>query len=262
MSIVFSAIVPHPPLLIPNISKENILRLDATIKSYKKLEADLYSIQADTIVIISPHGMIFDDKFSMNLNPEFIANFEEFGDFATKMHLLGDIGLSYKIRERMETRAPLQLISQKDLDYGSSIPLFMLTSHSPKIKIIPLYFSGLSMEEHFRFGQLLKRELMFSKNRVAVIASGDLSHRLSKNAPVKYSPKGKKFDNKLIELLQTNNTAEIIKFKPEFTNEAAECGLRSIVILLGILDEIKKQNQLLSYECPFGVGYMVMNFKF
>jgi aromatic ring-opening dioxygenase LigB subunit len=262
MSIIFASIVPHPPLLIPGIGKDNLLQLEATVKSYNKLEQDLYSCQPDTILIISPHGVIHDKTFTINLNPEFSGNFKEFGDFATKVNLSGDIGLTYKIRERMETRTQLQLISQTNLDYGSSIPLFMLTKHLPKVKIIPVCYSGLNLQEHFKFGQLLKRELMVSKNRVAVIASGDLSHRLTKNAPAGYSPKGKKFDKKLMELLSDNNTEEIIKLNEELIASAGECGLKSIVILLGILEGIKRQNQLLSYEFPFGVGYMVMNFKF
>lgn len=261
MSLIFSAIVPHPPILIPKIGKENLSRLKDTQKAYQKLAKELSNNQIETILIISPHGLIQTDAFTMNLNPQFVGNFEEFGDFTTKLSWSGDIGLAYKIRERMETRAPLQLISEENLDYGATVPLYLLTQNIPNVKIIPLYYSGLPNDAHFKFGQLLNRELLYHKEQIAVIASGDLSHRLAKDAPAGYSSKGKKFDTKIIELLQKNKSQDIINLDHKLVTEAGECGLKSIIILLGILDGMKYEPQLLSYEAPFGVGYMVMNFK-
>ncbi|MDD4272039.1 MAG: AmmeMemoRadiSam system protein B [Patescibacteria group bacterium] len=261
MPIVFSAIAPHPPILIPAIGKENISRLKATADSYLKLEQDLYASQAETIIIISPHGHLQEEAFTINLSPEFKGDFKAFGDLTTKFNLSGNIGLAHKIKEKLETKIPLQLISQPELDHGASIPLYLLTQHLPKIKIIPLYYSGLNLAAHYNFGQMIKSKLLNFSERIAIIASGDLSHRLSKNAPAGYSPKGKKFDKKLIDSLLKKETGEIIKFKHELIAEAGECGLKSIVILLGILEGMKYEPQLLSYEYPFGVGYLTMNFK-
>ncbi|MBU0721950.1 AmmeMemoRadiSam system protein B [Patescibacteria group bacterium] len=261
MPIVFSAIVPHPPILIPTIGKENINQLKATSDSYLKLEQDLYASQAETIIIISPHGHSQEQAFTINLSPEFKGNFEKFGDLTTKFSLSGDIELAHQIKEKLETKIPLQLISETELDHGSSVPIYILTKHLPKIKIIPLYYSGLTLAAHYDFGQMIKSKLLNSSARIAIIASGDLSHKLSKNAPAGYSPKGKKFDKKLIDNLLKKETGEIIKFKPELIADAGECGLKSIMILLGVLESMKYEPQLLSYESPFGVGYLTMNFK-
>lgn len=261
MSIIFSAIAPHPPILIPTIGKENLQRLKSTADSYTRLEENLYVSQPETIIIITPHGRLLDNSFVINLCPMFNGNFEEFGDLATKFSLNGDIGLAHKIKEKMEISGPLRLLSEAKLDHGAAIPLYLLTRHLPKIKIIPLYYSGLSLNAHYNFGQLLKNELLNSDRRIAVVASGDLSHRLSKDAPAGYSSKGKKFDKKLIDCLLKEQTAEIFKIDRELIAQAGECGLKSIAILLGVLDGIKYQPELLSYEAPFGVGYLAMNFK-
>ena len=262
MSIVFAAIVPHPPLLIPAIGKENVGRLKATDDAYKKLRENLYASKADTILVISPHGLVQGKTFSMNLSPEFHVNFEHFGDFATKFTVPGDVGLAHRIRENLETKAPLQLISQTDLDYGSGIPLFLLIPPgAPQPRIIPLYYSGLDYEAHFHFGQLLKRDLLYSQNRIAIIASGDLSHRLSKEAPAGYSPKAAKFDQKVIELITKSQPEELLNMNHLLIREANECGLKSILILMGILDGINHEPERLAYEAPFGVGYLTMNFK-
>jgi len=259
MSIVFSAIVPHPPILIPQIGKENLEKLKSTVNAFEKLKKELEKSKAETILIISPHGLIHDEVFTMNLNPDFNANFENFGDFSTKKTWPGDIGLTYKIREALETKAPLQLVSDPNLDYGTSVPLFLLTSGSEKI--IPMYYSGLSNEEHFSFGKMLNRELQIRKEPIAVIASGDLSHTITKDAPAGYNPKGKKFDNKLIELLKNKKAKDLLKLDKELIAGASECGLKSILIQQGIMDGINYEPHLLSYEAPFGVGYLVMNFK-
>lgn len=269
MSIVFSAITPHPPILIPAIGKENLEQLKNTSQAYKKLEENLYARKVETIIIISPHGLIFPSSFAMNLSPEFNINFEDFGDLVTKLKLPGDIGLAYKIRESLETKAPLQLISEPNLDHGSGVPLYLLTQNlkntsgqAGPVKIIPIYYSGLGLEAHFKFGQLLKKELLVSKNRIGIIASGDLSHRLTKDAPAGYSRQGAKFDKKLIEHLKNKKTPDILKMNKKLISDAGECGLKSITILLGILEGMKYEPQILSYEAPFGVGYLTAEFIF
>jgi len=261
MSLIHASIVPHSPILIPAIGKENLARLAATARAYKTLAQKLETDGVDTIVMISPHGVIQSGVFTMNLNPQFSCNFKEFGDFSTKKTWDGDVGFTHRIRERLETRAPLQLVSVEELDHGAAVPLFLLTEKLPKVKIIPIYYSGLGNEAHFKFGELLRREFVLSRSRVAVVASGDLSHRLTKDAPAGYSPQGKKFDKKIMDRLLKNKARDILDIDQDLVAGAGECGLKSILILLGIMDGIKHDPKLLSYEYPFGVGYMVMDFK-
>ena len=104
--------------------------------------------------------------------------------------------------------------------------------------------------------------MLSEKNKkIAVIASGDLSHCVTKDAPAGYSPRGKEFDEKLVELITNKNITGILKIDQGLIEEAGECGLRSIMILLGLLERINYTPEILSYEAPFGVGYLVANFK-
>ncbi|MDD4332829.1 MAG: AmmeMemoRadiSam system protein B [Patescibacteria group bacterium] len=262
MSIVFGAITPHPPILIPTIGRENLELLEKTVNGLKKLQENLADSKAETILIISPHGFIQPDCFTMNLCPEYHLDFEDFGDFSTKLKFKGDIKSINKIKEALETKAALQLVSEPRLDHGCGVPLYCLTKSLKNIEIIPLYFSGLSLRDHFEFGQLLKQELVQSKEKFAIIASGDMSHRLTKSAPAGYSPKAAKFDQKLIEFVKNKKIDEILNLNENFIEDAGECGLRSILILLGILDGMEYETEIISYEGPFGVGYLTANFKF
>lgn len=261
MAIVFSAIVPHSPILIPQIGKDNLIQLQQTSNAFEKLRNNLIKSGAETILLISPHGTIQSGAFSMNLSPDFSCNCEDFGDFATRNNWPGNVGLVHKLKEALETKAPLQLISEPNLDHGTSVPLYLLTENQPSMKIIPLYYSGLDRQAHFKFGQLMKKELLTRREPIAIIASGELSHRLDKIAPGGYTPRAKKFDTKINKYLLEKKTDRIIDLNHDLVIEAGECGLKSILILLGMLDGINYTPRLLSYEHPFGVGYLTMNME-
>lgn len=261
MSIVFAAIAPHNPILIPGIGKENSKKLKNTLKAYEKIAAELKESNAEIIFIISPHGIIYGEAFCMNLNPEFSGSLDEFGNCEVS-NWPGDVMSAYKIKEALEAKTQLQLISEKKLDYGATVPLKLLTKNLKDVKIIPFYHSGQTLAENFNFGKLVGKLLSANTKKIAVIASADLSHKVTKNAPGGYSPKGKKFDKKIVNLLENNKTEELINLTPEVIEEEKACGLKSIALLLGIINEVKFNNKLLSYEAPFGIGHMVMDYKF
>lgn len=260
--LTFAAFAPHPPVLIPAIGKENTKRLEKTTKAVENLENKLFESNPDTIIIISPHGALLSDAFSINLNPVYKSNLQEFGDFATNLEFKTDTALAFRIKELMEDKnIPLAMTSDESLDHGSVVPLYFLAKRLPNISILPVGYSMLDLKTHFNFGDFLKEIILNEQKRIAVIASGDLSHRLTKDAPAGYSPRGEEFDKKLSEMVANKNTAGILGLDESFVEEAGECGLRSLVILLGLLERINYSPEILSYEGPFGVGYMVANFK-
>lgn len=259
--LVFSAIVPHPPIIIPNIGKENIEKVKSTIDAMNVLAQDIETAKPDVIITISPHGNLLPDAFTININNSYTADFEQFGDFETTLEFGSDLELAGKIKERIESELPIMSVNQDKLDHGVSVPLFYLAQNLENVKIIPINYSLLSPQEHVQFGQLLKEIIAESNKKIAVIASGDLSHCLTKDAPASFAPEGEKFDSKLIELLKKKNTKGMLNMDSVFVDKAAECGYRSILILMGILQDINCQTIIHSYEGPFGVGYLVANFK-
>jgi aromatic ring-opening dioxygenase LigB subunit len=90
-----------------------------------------------------------------------------------------------------------------------------------------------------------------------LIASADMSHRLTEDAPAGYSPQGKIFDERLVEMVKNYDVKGILNFDAELAEEAGQDSLWSIAILLGALDGKKVKSEVLSYEGPFGVGYMI-----
>lgn len=262
MSIVSATIVPHSPLLIPEVAKDKIRLIEKTAAAYDKIATELKELNPDTIVIISPHGHKENKGFAINASPAVCTSFQEIGYLAPGMKYDNDLLLIQNIKEKLRPNFNFNLTSSKELDYASSIPLYRLAKDLPKIKIVSLSYSQADSAEHYAFGQQLGIICQKSRRKIAIIASGELSHRLKRNSPAGYSPKGARFDNKLIEYLSEPNSAaeNILKMDDNLVKNAAECGLRSILVLLGIINKEKHTSQVLSYQNDLGIGYLVMRF--
>lgn len=260
--IVFSAIVPHSPLLLPDIGKTHGKKLTQTVAALADIEQRLYVTRPDTICVISPHGQVLGDAFGINLSAQYATSFKDFGDFKTSKTFRSDFMLIDRIQRAIRKDVPLALHSDETLDYGFGVPLHLLTAHLANPTVIPVTTSGLDLKAHFEFGKAMRDEMLNSNKRVAVIASADLAHSLTKDAPGGFSPRGAEFDAKIQELLAQRNVPGLLQVDPTLCAEAKECGLRAILIALGLLDGIDYTARVLSYEGPLGIGYLVSHLQF
>ncbi len=254
-------LTPHSPILIPSVGRANTLLLEKTILAYKKIEEKLAEQGIDKLIIISPHGQAQDDGLTLNVAPEFNINFEIFGDFGAKTTIAGDPAFAQEIKDALKSETNIHLISETNLDYGSGIPLYLLSAAIKNAKIISIPTGSASLEEHFILGKKLQEILSGHEEKIAVIASGDLSHKLKRRSPSGYSPKGAKFDNKVIEYLNNPETAmeNILKIEEKTIYDVMECGLKPIALLLGILHERNFDPKMLAYQTELGIGYLTMD---
>ena len=201
MPIVFAAISPHPPIILPSVgSPEDRAQVKNTIEALEKLGKKIKEIKPDKIIVSAPHP-----------------------------------------------------------DWGFNVPLFFLAKDF-KEEIKTYLIELESPQFYFEEGKKVYKELEKTK-KYALIASGDLSHCLKAEGPYGFHPDGPKFDKDLIEALKKKDIEKILKLDDLYP-EAGECGLRSFCFLLGILEAsgLDWQPEILSYEGPFGVGYLVANF--
>lgn len=260
--IVFAAIVPHSPLLLPHIGKQHAKKLAKTVAGVAEVEQRLYVTRPDSICIMSPHGAVMADAFGINLSAQYTTTFKDFGDFKTTKTFRSDFMLIDRIQRSIRKDMPLTLQSDEMLDYGFGVPLHLLTEHLPNPSVVPVTTAGLDLKTHFEFGKAMRDEVLNSNKRVAVIASGDLSHTLTKDAPGGHSPRGAEFDAKMQELLAQRNVPGMLQLDPGLCDAAKECGLRAILIALGMLDGIDYTARIVSYEGPLGIGYLVSHLQF
>jgi len=163
-----------------------------------------------------------------------------------------------------KSRAEEIIISSPHPDWGFNVPLYFLAKNFKGV--IKRYLTGFEPPEfYFNEGKMMYQSLE-KKKKYALIASGDLSHCLKEEGPYGFHPQGPKFDEDLAKFLSKKDIKSFLKLD-EIYPEAGECGLRSFSRILGILEaaskeeKIKWQPEILSQEGPFGVGYLVANFK-
>lgn len=259
--IVTAAIVPHTPLLAESIGKEHREKLAQTIQAMTDLAQSLYLAKPDTIVMVSPHAPMYPDAFSGNVAQSLKAGLKEFGDHGTVIPLQANFLLLDHIHRHMRDNGiPFTMSSSEELDYGFTIPLLFLTKNLPNVKIVPLSVSMLDLGAHYRYGQELKNVVHAETNRVAFIASADLSHHSNAQSPDGYLPEGEAFDKFVREETLTLNGPELLAADPNMLEKAGQAGFRSIVILAGALEGMKVNVKELSYEAPFGVGLMTTRY--
>lgn len=264
------AIVPHPPIMVEEVGHHEVAKVKATRDSMNALAQTLETLKPETIVIITPHGAMFSDAITM---PELDTLAGDLGRFRAPQvrleyrrdHELGellhqcswdrDIPISYLDRE-MALRYGVSL----ELDHGIVVPMSFFSHLEPKPRLLPVNMGLFSRERLYEFGMALQEAIKRSSSRVAVIASSDLSHRVTPDAPAGYSPCGGEFDWQLKELLEAFDVPGILAIPEELQEKAGECGYRSIIMALGALDGYEVEHRVLSYEAPFGVGYLVAQF--
>lgn len=165
-------------------------------------------------------------------------------------------------KELAKAKPACLVISSPHPDWGFNVPLHFLAEDIRGIEVKTYLTDFSSPKVHFQRGKEFIKNLEYIK-RLAWIASGDMSHRLKEDGPYGLHPSGPKFDKKFIELLKKKDVTGVLNLKPRFVEEAGECGLRSFCMLLGALEgaKIDWKPEILSYEGPFGVGYLVARLK-
>ncbi len=262
MSIRYSALLPHSPLLIPSIGKQHTKILQKTLDSYKQVISKLKEKDIQTIFVISPHGEKQEKEISINESLNYRINLKEFGDLATKLNIESDQKLNQKLKDAEVIQNLISFFTKEELNYGSAIVLYLLLSELNNIKALSLICSQTDYKDHYDFGKKISSYLEKTDENIAVIASGDMSHSLQKKSPGSYSSKGIKFDNQVKEIIIKNDNIakNLLELNPSMIEKAKECGLKPLLTMLGIIDSYKYKSKILSYQDDFGIGYLSAEF--
>lgn len=263
MPLVYSGIVPHSPILIPTVGQEHYERASKTIAALDVMEKELYARFPDTIIIISPQAHVDCDHFTIDVNEKYLCDLKEFGDFETEIVCSPDLQLVHEMREQLEdSNLPIMFRSEEILDHGITVPLHHLTGKMPRVRVLPVYTSMLDLKTHFAFGKALKEVILASDRRIAVLASVGLSHKLTESAPGGFDEAGPKFDALIKDLFTARNSSGLVGFDEELAKAAGENALRPLTTLSGIMDRVDARPEILSYEAPFGIGFLVGHYNF
>lgn len=260
MPVLGGFIVPHPPIIIPEIGRgeENKIRL--TIQAMNEVRKMISAIDPETIIMISPHKQGLADAFLMSEGPSVAGHFGRFGCPEVAYRIRIDQELTKTIIREAASHGINASIDARDLDHGVLVPLSFIIQSTPKASFVISSLSGSDPVTHFNFGHVIRKAIEKLGRNVLVIASGDLSHKLKEDGPYGFSPSGVIFDREVTSIMRHGPLSDLIAIDETLTRKAAQCGLDAFRILAGILDHLTLTHQFLSYEAPFGVGYAVATY--
>lgn len=264
-------IVPHPPIVIAEVGKGEEQKIKKTSDSMKRVAGEISELSPDTVIVITPHGPVFRDALAVVDMESVGGDLGAFGAADISLNYRVDRGLSSKIIElsNKEGIATVQVDDKSILDYnldgrldhGALVPLYYLDKMQVDHELVHITYGILSKSELYGFGMAIRKAVEESDRDVVILASGDLSHRLSQAGPYGFDPKGREFDKTLLKLIEEGEVEKVFSIDENTVERAGECGLRSIEILLGSLDGYEIRGQVLSYEDTFGVGYGVIRLE-
>lgn len=257
-SIVFAGIAPHPPIMVPEVGRESIKNVRGSIDAMAEMAKRIISSGAETVLLISPHAPLEAQAFVAYQGSPLCADFANFRapkvQFKVPLdeELLSSIGSS-----AASENYDVVSIDGAHLDHGTAVPLYFLRHNGWTGAVVALGYSFLSNEDHLRFGSCIGKAIDELGRSVAIVASGDLSHRLTLDAPAGYNPTAYIFDDEVVDAIRSNSPERIVKIDQDLRRVAGECGYRSILVAIGATRELPLACEVLHYEAPFGVGYLV-----
>ena len=148
MGITAGIMVPHPPLIIPEVGRG-------------EAAAFVADSAPDTVVVISPHSTLYGDYFHISPGERASGSFARFG--APTVSLSVDYDEEF-VRELEAAAANTGLAAgrlgerNRELDHATLVPLHFLAEACGgiKAKVVRAALSGLSLAEHYRLGMLIK----------------------------------------------------------------------------------------------------------
>lgn len=249
-------ICPHPPLLIPEVGRSSLGTVQATVDAMQRL-GELVG-EPETAVVISPHTSGYSDTHVVKTAPRLSGDFGRFRCPQAAFSYDNDQPFAELLLALAGDYRELSMVPEDDdtLDWGVMVPLsFLRVRQIVSLSIVSAY------SPHRTLGQLVRRCAEELGRDTLFVASGDLSHALTRTAPAGYDPRGALFDAEVVGLLGHGDFGGLGRIDSSLLEGAAECGLRSFITLGGFLgDDATAGPRVLSYEGPFGVGYMVAVF--
>ena len=263
MPILAAFMVPHPPLIVPAVGRGGEEEIRATTAAYERVADEIAALEPETIVITSPHSVMYADYFHISPGAGARGSFRAFRAPGVSFDERYDTGLVKRIREIADAEGfPAGTLGERDseLDHGTMVPLWFIRRKYAGGKIVRVGLSGLPLTDHYRLGEIIDQAAEDTGRRAVLVASGDLSHKLKESGPYGFAAEGPVYDDRIMDVMGRGAFGELFDFDESFCDRAAECGHRSFVIMAGAFDGLAVKATPLSHQDVTGVGYGICTF--
>ncbi|MBI3951567.1 MAG: hypothetical protein HY314_14040 [Acidobacteria bacterium] len=257
-AVVFTGLSPHPPVIIPDIGGERLDEVAKTVEGLKQVMQRLVASAPDVVVIISPHAPRDRRSFSAYTGLRLKGDFAAFRAPYIEVDIPNHVVLLSRIAALCHDAgiSVWMIPAGRRLDHGALVPLYYLLEAGWRS---PMVVMGLPFDlsvDHLRFGECIAEAARQLDRRIALIASGDMSHRLTPDAPNEYHPRAHVYDEQVVAAVARGAADEILNIDPILRDLAGEDTYQSLLVALGATGRQFHKPKVYSYEGPFGVGYL------
>lgn len=250
--IVLAAKMTHVPTMLMSEQDGPVKgKRQPAIDGHREIARRAKELGADTVVICDTHWVInagfhinsnsrFEGLFTSNEFPQFIQNLPyeyegnpELGDaIAAKASDLGVYTLSHRL-------------DSLELEYGSLVPMrFMSREHDMKVVSVAAWCTVHGHDESRVIGEAIRAAVEASDNKVLLVASGSLSHKIWSNK--EYAPNNGTFtissefnrqmDLHVLEMWKNGDHATFLKMLGDYANFCCgEGSMHDTAMLYGAL---------------------------
>ncbi len=277
--IVLAAKVAHvPSMLVSEQEGPNHGCRDMAIEAERELGRRAAALGVDTFVVFDTHWLV-NAGYHINNNARNTGSFtsHEFPHFIQNLDYdyRGHFELGRLIAEEA-TAAGVKTCAHEvptlTLEYGTLVPMrYMNADAARKVVSIAAWCTFASLDESRRLGAAVARAVARSDAKVALIASGSLSHQIWENHLVE---KGmftisrefnRQVDLRVLQLWQEGDWKAFLAMLPEYSERCyGEGRMHDTAMLFGALGRDRyagRAEMLCDYFASSGTGQCVVQFS-
>ncbi|MCF7845908.1 MAG: AmmeMemoRadiSam system protein B [Candidatus Peribacteraceae bacterium] len=253
----YGIFVPHPPAILPGVADAEIKNYEATIRALLSIALELKKNPPQTLVVLSPHADAEINRFLIRVPKAagFTADLSELRTRLEPKTYQRDRILTAQLIESLNSAGlNTGLLEEAQLDAATAIPLHFLTSALPEFELVNIATSLAGIPEHCKLGEVIAELAEKSSKSIALIASGELSHKLTKTSPLGFAPAAEAWEENLLQAVANQSYAEVFHADPFELDAISESGVRPLAALLAAFEKSSHLTRILAHEAPGGIG--------
>ncbi len=259
-TLVAAALLPHAPILVPGIDPDRAAAAARTTAAMRQAARHLVAAGPAHLILLSPHAPWRTGAFGL-YRGELRGSLADFGMPEAAIDLPADpeMGQAFE-RAALVQGLRIWWIDGHPLDHGTVVPLVFLAEAGWRGPTTVIGLTPAPMETLESLGSAIAKAARATRRPAALVASGDMSHRLKPSSPCGHHPRAHEFDEAFIRCLGDDDALALRTIDPDLRELAGEDAFDATLAAITACGP-NAHRTILSYEAPFGVGYGVALLK-